>query len=113
MLVLFLKKEIKTQKSIFEQYKGLVEATSPEKIIALHNQEIEQIQNIADADEKLLQDWAYELGVYVEYIVTTSGEHTKEWGDFDYSYRVIKTNFPKSQKPVEKIHKAQAAANAK
>ena len=62
-----LKKEISSYKSINEAYKSLVDATNPDKIVALQKREIELMEkNSADTIDKL-KTQVIELAKYAAY----------------------------------------------
>jgi hypothetical protein len=59
--------QIKSQKEIINNYKGLVEATNPDKIIALQKREVEQLITISSNDKTILQNQLFELANYALY----------------------------------------------
>lgn len=69
-----LYRQTKAQTVLINHYKGFAEAIQPDKIITLHNRQIEQLQETTDNDIKELQTQVIELGNYVDFILTD-----KEW----------------------------------
>ncbi len=62
--------QIRSQKSLIKKYKGYVEALSPDKIIALHDKEVEQLKKTYSFDEQQLKTQLLELAIYVDYHLT-------------------------------------------
>lgn len=76
-----LLQQIKSQKQIINNYKGLVEATNPEKIITLHNREIEQLVQTYSSDKELLNTQIFELSNYVAHMIGIWERGAKELND--------------------------------
>lgn len=69
-----LRNQITAQKTIIDKYKGLVEATSPDKIIALHEREVTKIKALMDEDIKALRTQILEMGSYIDHEFNRLGE---------------------------------------
>ncbi len=72
--------QIKSQKEIIKQYKGLVKSYDPEKAIFLKDAEIEQLKKISDNDINKLRTEVFELANYVDHVLTTGENTAKEYG---------------------------------
>lgn len=99
---IILYRQIKSQKAVIENYKGYVEAVNPDKIIALHNKELEQLKKITDFDKDQLIKQVLELGIYVDNYLT----HLYSFDTPDSIDREthVNRNMPNSAKLLKGIH---------
>lgn len=112
---IILSRQIKSQKEIIEKYKGLVEATSPDKIIALHDREIDKIKTLMDSDIKELRTQVIEMGSYIDYDLNKMEEMAKSINQpeiFDRSARVgiINRQMPHCVAILDSIHTFRIAS---
>lgn len=94
---IILARQIKSQKQLIEQYKGYVEAVNPEKVIALHNRQIELITSLNNQTQQELKQQVFELGWYVNHILARNEASVKSINDPTFFYSsadVIGRNMP-------------------
>lgn len=102
-----LSRQIKSQKEIINHYKGLVEALDPNRIIRLKEAEIDQLKRLADNDINKLRTEAFELGNYVDFILTTYEKTAKAYDKPEMFIRqsVIDMNMPSCTNILNEIHR--------
>lgn len=116
---IILKKQIKSQNAIIESYKGLVDATNPDKIIALHEKEIAQIKRMADGDIELLKTQVIELGRVVTHQIEEFERWARNIGQPELFNRItyINNNMPHCSRVINVIlelnQQSAASHNAK
>lgn len=76
-----LLQQIRTQKQIISEYKNLLDAKDPSKIIQLHDRQIEQIQNITSTDIDLLNKQVFELANYTAHMIYVWERSAKSIGE--------------------------------
>ena len=86
-----LREQIKSQKSMIDNYKGFVEAIDPKKALALKDEEIEQIKKNMSNDILTLQNQVSELSSYVNHIIDY-GESISEEADYNFDRDAFITN---------------------
>jgi len=98
-----LKKEISSYKSINDSYKSLVDATNPDKIVALQKREVELMEkNSADTIDKL-RTQVIELAKYVAYDLVKLEETAKSI-KYDLDIQVIiNRNMPNSVRVLDVV----------
>ena len=64
-----LSKQIKSQKEIISNYKGLVEATNPEKIVTLFDKRMELQEKLHSADRELIDNQIFELSNFAVHMI--------------------------------------------
>lgn len=98
--------QIRSQSTIINHYKGLVEILDPKKALGLKEAEIEQLKKLTDNDINKLKREVFELGNYVDYVLT-SGENTaKAYNKPEMFVRqsVIDMNMPNCAYTLNEIH---------
>lgn len=102
-----LSRQIKSQSTIINHYKGLVNSYKPDKAIKLKDIEIEQLKKIADNDINKLRTEVFELGNYVDFILTTSENTAKAYNKPEMFIRqsVIDMNMPNCANILNEIHR--------
>ena len=99
---IILYRQIKSQKEVIENYKGYVDAINPDKIIALHNKEIEQLKKITDFDHEQLTTQLLELAIYVEnHLTRIYSTYTPDSIDRETH---INRNIPHCAKLIQGLH---------
>jgi hypothetical protein len=104
---LILARQIKSQRQLIEQYKGYVEAVNPEKVIKLHERQIEQLNEVNTKIVSQLQTQIIELGTYVDHTLNgyqkIANGFPDEPGLFNRS-AVINLNMPSCSGVLASIH---------
>jgi hypothetical protein len=113
-----LKEQIKSQTSIIEKYKGLVEATSPDKIISLHNQEVEVLKRLANNNIDNLRTQISEMANYVSQDLLRDERAAKSIGEPDLMNidAMVNKFMPNAKVAIDIMvtyYREQAAASAK
>jgi hypothetical protein len=89
--------QIKSQKALIEQYKGYVEAVNPEKIIKLHDRQIELITSLNNQSQSQLKQQIFELGWFAVHQLTIFERSAKSVNDPNFFYSTnatIQRNMP-------------------
>lgn len=92
-----LKNQIQSQKEVIEAYKGLVDATNPDKIITLHKTEIEAMERTFSKNYEEIKKQTLELARFVGYGLARDERSAKSIGDPSFEFdinRVIRRNMP-------------------
>lgn len=89
-----LLKQIKAQKEIIHAYKGLVEATNPDKIILLHEREVNKIKETLSLDIKVLETQIIELGNFADKSLEVFKQQHAAIGKIFYREDSISINMP-------------------
>ena len=72
-----LLQQIRSQKQIINRYKGLMEATNPDKIITFQKREIEQLTNITSTDIQELKIQIYQLASFTVHCIEQFEKNNK------------------------------------
>lgn len=99
--------QIKTQSTIINHYKGLVEILDPKKALKLKEAEIEQLKRLADTDINKLRNEVFELGNYVDFILTSNENAARAYDKPELFVRqsVIDMNMPNCARILNEIHR--------
>ena len=96
-----LKREISSYKSINEAYKSLVEATNPDKIVALQKREIELMEKASADNIDKLKTQVIELARYVSYGLVKLENMAKSVNEDIDIQIIINRNMPNSIKALD------------
>jgi hypothetical protein len=75
-----LRSQIKSQKSIIENYKDFASLIDPKKVLSLKDDEIAQIKKNYSNDTEILQKQIYELSNYTNHVLNVFEKQAKEMG---------------------------------
>lgn len=67
---LILANQIRSQKTLLSKYKEYIEAVNPEKIIALHKREVEQLEATLTNDIKTLRGQVIQMAYYIDHDIS-------------------------------------------
>ena len=91
-------RQIKSQSEIIDKYKGLVESINPDKIISLHQRELEQLNKITTTDITQLQSQVNELSYFVVHALHVTFKESDDFNEEAFINRIM----PHSIEPIKK-----------
>ncbi len=103
-----LSKQIKTQKEIINGYKGLVDSVNPDKIIKLHDREIDKIKADMSFDINELKTQIFELATFADEIIEGFQDILKTAKvEEDFRKASIEESMPHCRKLLEEIKQSR------